>query len=153
MAVIHRRESQMIDRGPVDVLVVAAGAPKFDGSVFEELKRLTAAGTIRVLDGMILIKGPEGKSWRLQLQELPEEERAAVGFIETGSRGLFNDEDEAILAEGMVPGSAIFALAIEHLWAVGLVNAFFNAGAELALHTRIPAPIVDEAFAGLALAQ
>lgn len=76
----------MIERGPVDVLVVAAGKPQFDGSVFEELKRLTAAGTIRVLDGMILLKGPEGKSWRLELRELPEEERAAVGFIEEGSR-------------------------------------------------------------------
>lgn len=143
----------MIERGPVDVLVVAAGKPHFDGSVFEELKRLAAAGTIRVLDGMILLKGPEGKSWRLKLQELPVEDRAAVGFIEEGSRGLFSQEDEEILAEGMVPGSAIAAIAIEHLWAVGLVNAFAQAGVELALHTRIPAPIVDEAFAGLAQAQ
>jgi hypothetical protein len=140
----------MFERGPVDVLVVAAGKPQFDGSVFEELKRLTAAGTIRVLDAMILIKGPEGKCWRLELRELPEEERAAVGFIAADARGLFSQEDEETLAEGMVPGSAIAALAIENLWAVGLVNAFAAAGVELALHTRIPAPIVEEAFAGLA---
>ena len=53
----------------------------------------------------------------------------------------------------MVPGSAIFAMALEHVWAIDLVNAFNNAGAELALHTRVPAAIVDEAFAALTTAE
>jgi hypothetical protein len=49
----------------------------------------------------------------------------------------------------MVPGSAVVALAIEHVWAVKLVNAIHDAGVELALNFRVPAPIVDEAFASL----
>jgi hypothetical protein len=134
----------------VDVLVVAAAAPNLDGSVFEELKRQCAAGIIRVLDGMILIKGPEGKAWRMELRELDKAERDAVGFIGAETMGLFDQEDEDLLAEGMVPGSAICALAIEHVWAVNLVNAFDAAGVEVAFNTRIPAPIVDEAFALLA---
>jgi hypothetical protein len=134
----------------VDVLVVAAGAPRFDGSVFAELKRQCAAGVIRVLDGMILVKGPEGKAWRLELRELDKADREAVGFIDGATAGLFDAEDEDLLAEGMVPGSAIFALAIEHVWAVDLVNALDRAGAEVALNTRIPAVVVEEAFAALA---
>jgi hypothetical protein len=140
----------MIKHGPVDVVVVAGGIPRFDGSVFAELERLAAAGTIRVLDAMVLVKNEEGHEWRVELRDLPEEDRAAVGFIDVGTRGLFDPEDEATLAEGMVPGSAIFALAIEHVWAIGLVNALNDAGAELAIHTRVPAAIVDEAFAALA---
>ena len=89
----------------------------------------------------------------MQLSELPEEDRKAVGFIGESTRGLFDLEDETTLAEGMVPGSAIFAMALEHVWAIDLVNAFNNAGAELALHTRIPASIVDEAFASLTTAE
>jgi hypothetical protein len=143
----------MISRGPVDVVVMAAGAPRFDGSVFAELERLTAAGLIRVLDGMILLKGEEGNSFRLELKELPAEERAAVGFISDETRGLFDVEDEATLAEGMVPGSAIFAIAIEHLWAINLVNALAHSGVELAFQTRIPATVVDDAFASLAKAE
>ena len=143
----------MIKRGPVDVIVVAGGIPRFDGTVFTELERLAKAGTIRVLDAMILVKSQEGKAGRLELRDLPEEDRAAVGFIEEGTRGLFDSEDEDTLAEGMVPNSAIFAMAIEHLWAIGLVNALNNAGAELALHARVPAVIVDEAFASLADAE
>jgi hypothetical protein len=49
----------------------------------------------------------------------------------------------------MVPGSAVLALAIEHAWAVNLVNAIHDAGVELAFNFRVPAPIVDEAFASL----
>jgi hypothetical protein len=42
-------------------------------------------------------------------------------------------------------------LAVEHAWAVALVNAIADAGAEVALNVRVPAPIVDEAFASLAV--
>ena len=140
----------MIKHGPVDVLVVAAGEPRFDGSVFAELERQAASGTIRVLDAILLVKDTEGKPWRLNLEDLPPDMKTAVGFIETGTRGLFDAEDAETLFEGMVPGSAVLALAIEHAWAVNLVNALYDAGVELAFNFRVPAPIVDEAFASLA---
>ncbi len=139
----------MIKHGPVDVIVLAAGEPRFDGSVLAELERQAATGTIRVLDAMILMKDEEGKCWAFDLEDLPEEQKAAVGFIETGTRGLFDSEDADTLYEGMVPGSAVVALAIEHAWAVDLVNAIAASGAELALNFRVPAPIVVEAFASL----
>ncbi|MCO6451912.1 MAG: hypothetical protein J5I90_14110 [Caldilineales bacterium] len=139
----------MINRGPVDVIVLASGAPRFDGAVWTELERQTSAGTIRVLDAMLLFRDDAGDYWRLDLEDLPSEERAAVGFIESETRGLFDSEDAETLSEGMVPGSAIVALAIEHVWAVQLVNTIYDAGVEVALNFRVPAPIVDEAFASL----
>ncbi len=139
----------MIKRGPVDVVVLAAGEPRFDGSVFAELGRQAMAGTIRVLDAMLLTKDGEGACWQLDLEDLPADLKDAVGFIETGTRGLFDSDDADELYEGMVPGSAVVALAIEHIWAVDLVNALDRAGVELAFNFRVPAPIVDEAFASL----
>jgi hypothetical protein len=139
----------MIKHGPVDVVVLAAGEPRLDGSVFAELERQAASGTIRVLDAMLLMKDTAGMQWRVDLEDLPEDMKAAVGFIETGTRGMFDSDDADTLFEGMVPGSAVVALAIEHAWAVKLVNAIHNAGVELALNFRVPAPIVDEAFASL----
>jgi hypothetical protein len=50
----------------------------------------------------------------------------------------------------MVPGSAVVALAIEHRWAIDLVNAVIDAGVELAFQYRVPALVVDEAYASLA---
>ena len=139
----------MIKHGPVDVVVLAAGEPRFDGSVFAELERQAASGTIRVLDAMLLFKDAAGQRASLDLEDLPPDMKAAVGFIETGTHGLFDSEDADTLFEGMVPGSGVVALAIEHVWAVDLVNAIHDAGVELAFNFRVPAPIIDEAFASL----
>ena len=139
----------MIKHGPVDVVVLAAGEPRFDGSVFAELERQAASGTIRVLDAMLLFKDDVGNRASIDLEDLPQEMKEAVGFIDTGTRGLFDSEDAETLYEGMVPGSAVVALAIEHVWAVNLVNAIRDAGAELAFDFRVPATIIDEAFASL----
>ena len=139
----------MISHGPVDVIVLAAGEPRFNGSVLAELERQAESGTIKVLDAMILLKDEEGKCWGLDLEDLPPEEAAALGFIETGTRGLFSSEDADTLYEGMVPGSAVVALAIEHVWALALVNALYQAGVDVALNFRVPALVVDEAFASL----
>jgi hypothetical protein len=142
----------MIKHGPVDVFVMAAGHPSLDGSVLAELERLSDEGTIRVLDALLLLRNEGGSAQRIELKDLPEEQSVAVRFIPAERQGLFDDEDEATLIEGMVPGSAVFALAIEHRWAVNLVNALYDAGVEMAIHTRVPAPVVDEAFAALEVA-
>ena len=135
--------------GPVDVVVLAMGEPKFDGSILAELEKLASAGTIRVLDAMVLVKA-EDEVLTLDIEDLAAEDKAALGFIDTKTRGLFDGEDAATLAEGMVPGCAVVALAIESAWAVPLINSFEAAGADIALHTRIPAVIIDEALASLA---
>ena len=142
----------MIAHGPVDVFVMAAGHPKLDGSVLAELERLSDAGTIRVLDAMLLLKNEDGSAQRLEIKDLPVEQSVTAALIPAATPGLFDGEDEATLIEGMVPGSAVFALAIEHLWAVKLVNLLYDAGVEMAIHTRVPAPVVDDAFAALEVA-
>jgi hypothetical protein len=141
----------MIKHGPVDVVVLAAGEARFEGIVFAELERQASSGTIKVLDAMILLKDERGVVARLDLEDLPAEEKAKVGFIETGTRGLFDSEDAEMLVEGMVPGSAVVALAIEHTWALALVNALWQSGVDVALNFRVPAMIVDEAFASIGL--
>ncbi len=139
----------MIKHGPVDVVVLAVAELRIDGSVFAELERQAANGTIRVLDAMLLMKDEAGNCSHVDIEDLPEELRAGLGFIETGTRGLFDSEDAATLYEGMVPGSGVLALAIEHAWAVKLVNALDEKGVYLAFNYRVPAPVIDEAYAAL----
>jgi hypothetical protein len=139
----------MMKHGPVDVVVLAFGEARFDGSALAELERQSAAGTIRVLDLIILLKDEEEQCFRIEVSDLPPEQAAAVTFIEAATIGLFDDEDAAILCEGMVPGSAVAGLAIEHAWAVDLANAIAAEGGEMGMNYRIPAPAVDEAFNAL----
>ena len=70
-------------------------------------------------------------------------------FIKTETIGLFDDEDVAWLCEGMVPASAVVAMAIENTWAIELANDVHAEGGELAFNSRVPTMIVDEAFAAL----
>lgn len=133
-----------MEYGPVDVFVVAMGEPRFDGSIVSELARLAKAGTIRLLDAMVIVRDPSGARLSLDIEDLPAADREALGFIETGTRGLFDAADAEVLFEGMVPGSAVLALAIEHAWARGLVKSVWDAGAEVALNYRIPAAVVND---------
>jgi hypothetical protein len=139
----------MMKHGPVDLVVLAFGEARFDGSALAELAKQSAAGTIRVLDLIILEKDEAGQCLRLDLFDLPPEQAAAVDFIEAEIGGLFDEEDAAILCEGMVPGSAVAGLAVENTWAVELTNAIHAEGGELAFNYRVPAPIVEEAFDSL----
>ena len=139
-----------MEYGPVDVVVLAIGEPHFDGSILAELEGAVEMGAIRVLDAMVLIKGDDEVVMSLDMEDLPDEEKAKLGFIETGTRGLFDAQDSATLAEGLAPGSAIVALAIENKWAVGLANAIVESGAELALTTRVPVLVVNERLAAIA---
>ncbi|NTU83060.1 MAG: hypothetical protein HGA45_27440 [Chloroflexales bacterium] len=140
----------MITRGPVDVVVLAIGEPRFDGSVLTELERQVAAGTIRVLDIMVLMKDQDGQHIAFDINDLQPSQMAALGFNPSETHGLFNREDADTLYEGMVSDSAVAALAIEHIWAVSLVNAIASTGAEVAMNVRVPALVVDEAFASIA---
>ncbi len=133
--------------GPVDVLVLALGQPHFDGSILRELERQTASGTIRVLDAMVLYKMETGECLRVDIEDLAENDKAALKFAESETFDLFDSDDAETLWEGMVPDSAVVALAIEHAWAVELVNVLEDAGVEVAMNFRVPAPIIDEAFA------
>ena len=80
---------KMINRGPVDVVVLALGAPHFDGSILNELKRQTATGTIRVLDAMVLFKAESGECWRVDLEDMPASDLQTLDFVATES-GAFS---------------------------------------------------------------
>jgi hypothetical protein len=135
--------------GPVDVVILATDEAKIDGSILAALGDAVKAGSIRVLDAMMMAVDDDGKKFSLDIEDLGPEAKAALGFIDTGTRGLFDSEDAATIFEGMVPGSVVVALAIENAWAVPVLNAFESAGAQLALHTRIPAVIIDDALSAL----
>ena len=136
----------MMKHGPVDVVVLAFGEARFDGSALAELKKQIVAGTIRVLDVIILQKDEAGQCWRSEVSNLPPEQAVALDLIEAEFGGLFDEEDAAMLCEGMVPGAAVVGLAIENTWAVELTNASHAEGGELAFNFRVPAAIVEEAL-------
>jgi len=124
--------------GPVDYLVVEfpAGAQNFDGEMAAELVRLSDAGTIRVLDLLILQKAADGS---IDAYEIDETEAAdEIRALETHVSEILAADDVEHLAAAMEPGSVAGVLVWENTWAAPFASAARRAGGQLIATGRIP---------------
>ena len=126
------------EMGPVDYLVVEFPAEKsnFTGEMATELVSLVNAGTVRLLDLLILHKADDGTIEALEIDDLDEvdELRALEGEIAE----ILAADDVAHLAEAMEPGSTAGVLVWENTWAAPFASAARRAGGQLVATGRIP---------------
>lgn len=124
--------------GPVDYLVVEfpAGASHFTGDMASELAALVDAGTIRVLDVLILQKAADGsvKATEVNDGDAVDEMRK----IETELAEILSVDDVANLAVAMEPGSTAGVLIWENRWAAPFASAARRSGGQLVASGRIP---------------
>jgi len=124
--------------GPVDYLVVEfpPGAQNFTGEMAAELVRLSDAGTIRVLDILILQKAADGS---IDAYEIDETEAAdEIRALETHVSEILAADDVEHLAAAMEPGSVAGVLVWENSWAAPFASAARRAGGQLIATGRIP---------------
>jgi len=124
--------------GPVDYLVVEfpAGASNFTGEMAKELLALVDAGTIRVIDVLILKKNEDGTVDATELSDI--EELGELQKIEAQLAELLAADDVVHLAAAMDPGSVAGVLIWENLWAAPFAAAARRSGGQLIANGRIP---------------
>ena len=124
--------------GPVDYAVVEfpAGASNFTGEMATELLALVDAGTIRVIDALILTKGDDGTVDAAELSDVAE--LGELQRLETELAELLAADDVAHLAAAMDPGTTAGVLIWENLWAVPFAAAARRSGGQLIANGRIP---------------
>jgi uncharacterized membrane protein len=135
----------MSDIGPIQALVVGFEQARLEGRVVQELERLEAAGTVRVLDLLFVTRDEENGD--LVAVAVPGSELGAVagallGFESDGNGddggipvapldehtyGISTDDLESVVRT-ITPGAAVGLLLIEHVWARGLKTAIRDAG-------------------------
>ncbi len=124
--------------GPVDYLVVEfpPGVSHFNGEMAAELAALVNAGTIRVLDLVVLVKDEDGTIEGMEIEDLdPVNELRAA---ETELSELLAAEDIANLAAAMEPGTTAGVLVWENTWAAPFASAARRSGGQLIANGRIP---------------
>lgn len=131
-------DPSMDEFGPVDYLVIEfpAGQSTFNGEMAAELAALTEAGTIRILDIMVLTKDADGAFEAFEIDDfdgLDELRKLEVGIAE-----ILAADDVAHLAEAMEPGTTAGVLVWENAWATGFASAARRAGGQLVANGRIP---------------
>ena len=138
--------------GPVQMLVLEFDRDRFSGEILPELSRLDEAGTIRVLDMLIVMKHAGGEVEALQASDLSTDEAeefgaligALVGFgaggeegaevgamvgAEAGADGHIIDDGEVwYLADAIPEGSTAAIVLLEHRWAIPLRDKIAAAG-------------------------
>jgi len=124
--------------GPVDYLVVEfpAGAQNFNGEMAAELVRLSDAGTIRVLDLLIVQKAADGSVDAYEIDETDAVDE--IRALETHVSEILAADDVAHLAAAMEPGSVAGVLVWENTWAAPFASAARRAGGQLIATGRIP---------------
>jgi hypothetical protein len=124
--------------GPVDYLIVEfpAGASNFTGEMAKELLALVDAGTIRVIDVLILTKNEDGTVDAMELSDI--EELGPLREVEAQLAELLAAEDVENLAAAMDPGSTAGVLIWENLWAAPFASAARRSGGQLIANGRIP---------------
>lgn len=146
-------ESSLDTLGPVDYLVVEfpAGQSSFTGEMVDELVKLVDAGTIRVIDVLVLTKDEDGTVDAIELSDIPN--LGPLEAIEAELAELLAAEDVENLAAAMDPGSVAGVLIWENLWAAGFASAARRSGGQLIADGRIPIQAIiasieaDEALA------
>jgi len=130
-------ENELAEYGPVDYLVVEfpAGTSNFTGEIADEIVRLTDAGTIRVIDMIVIAKEADGSLDAVEISDT--DDLGPLKGIEAGLATLLAEEDVAILAAEMSPGSVAGVLVYENLWAAPFAAAARRAGGVLIADGRI----------------
>jgi len=131
-------EANIDELGPVDYLVVEfpPGVSHFTGEMAAELAALVEAGTIRILDLVVLVKDEDGNIEGIEIEDLDQvdELRAA----ETELSEILAAEDVANLASAMEPGTTAGVLVWENSWAAPFASAARRSGGQLIANGRIP---------------
>jgi hypothetical protein len=131
-------EYELSTLGPVDYLVIdfPAGQQNFTGEIAEELRKLVEAGTIRVIDAIILAKDEDGTVDAMELADAGD--LGELVELESELAELLAADDVEHLANAMDPGSVAGVLVYENVWAAPFASAARRAGGQLIANGRIP---------------
>jgi hypothetical protein len=140
--------------GPVDYLVVEfpPGASHFTGEMASALAALVDAGTIRVLDILVLQKDADGSVEAFELEDLDSLDELRA--LEAELADILAVEDVEHLAAAMEPGTVAGAIVWENRWAAPFAAATRRSGGQLVANGRIPIQAIiasleaDEALTG-----
>jgi hypothetical protein len=132
--------------GPVDFIIVEfpAGEKNFTGEAADELLALAEAGSIRIIDLLILAKGDDGDIEALELSDL--DDLGPFEALEAELAEFLAEDDVVHLAAAMEPGSVAGVLVYENLWAAPFASAVRRAGGQLIANGRIPAQAIIAAI-------
>ena len=133
--------------GPVEYIAIAFPGNKFSGEIVPAIKELQDAGTIRVLDLVIISKDGEGNVTGIELSEASPEQQATLAVLGIENRSILGQEDVEDIGAALDPNSTAGLMIWENVWAAKFAQSLRAADGILIANGRIPAALVEEVLA------
>lgn len=132
--------------GPIDFVLIEFPPGNPDGAAAGALAELIEAGTIRLLDLVVVHRGEDDTVTVIDVDGAGD-----TSFVQfSGARsGLIGDDDISQAGDAMTPGSTAALIVFENAWAAPFVAAVRSHGGELVASMRIPAQDVIDALDAL----
>jgi len=130
--------------GPIDFLALEFPGNKFNGEILVNLLDLVQAGTIRIIDLVVIVKDREGNVAVRELKELDPDNIRILDPLKVEVTSMITRNDIDGFAAELANSSAAGLLLIENLWAVKTKQAMLDANARVLLFERIPHEVVEE---------
>jgi hypothetical protein len=128
-------EAHMDEMGPIDYIVLEWPGRQPKGEVAPLILDLVDRGIIRILDVAFVVKGEDGSTASLAMEDI-----ATYGFteFEGAASGLLGDDDLEEAAAALEPGTSAAILVWENTWAAPVAMALRRSGGQLVASGRIP---------------
>src|ERR1700758_820605 len=133
--------------GPVDVVVIGypSGA-SMRGEAIPILLELVDRGIIRVLDALFVQKQADGTFSGFDLADLDQDTAGDLTVFAGATTGLLDDDDVALAAAEIEPGSAAVMIVYENRWAASFIGAVRRNGGQLITQQRVGVQQVIDAL-------
>lgn len=136
--------------GPIDILVLEFNSTRFDGKILGSLSELVAAGTIRIIDLVVITKGQDGKVAAVELSQLGKEANDTLAPLHAAISQMLTNDDITDIGEALDNNSTAAVLLYENAWAVKTRNAMLAANGRLLAFERIPHEVVLQTLQDMA---
>ena len=133
--------------GPVDIVIIGFPGNKFSGRIAPAILELVEAGTVRVIDLLFVSKDSDGVVTTLDIADLDPESGPAFMSINVAHPGALGAEDAEEVSDDLDLNTSALLIAFENSWAAKVVDAVRDADGVVIDQIRIPADVVDAAFA------
>ena len=136
--------------GPVDFFVVEFPGTDFNGEIMGNIAELVAAGTIRIIDLVVVAKSKYGSVATMEVQELTGGAMDVLAPLQATISELITRDDINAIADKLVNDSTAAIFLFENVWAVKTMQAMLKANGRVIAQERIPHAVVAEAVEDIA---
>ncbi len=131
-------EANEVELGPIDMIVIGypPGAP-MTGEAIPIMLDLVSRGIVRVLDAMFVTKNDDGTFSGFDIADLDADSAGDLTVFAGASTGLIHDDDVALVAAEIEPGTGAAMIVYENSWAGPFAAAVRRNGGRLIASERI----------------